>query len=80
MIEFLIEQELPFVVVLTKADKLSASQRKQRLQELQEELPYADQILQIPFSAQTGEGVDQIKEVIAQIEQEDLEESDMQTE
>ena len=68
MVNFLIDQQLPFVVVLTKADKLSQRERQQRLEALQQELPCADQILMIPFSSQTGEGVDRVKEVVAQIE------------
>ena len=68
MVNFLIDQQLPFVVVLTKADKLSSRERLERLEALQQELPCADQILLIPFSSQTGEGVEQVKEVVAQIE------------
>ena len=62
------DRQLPFVVVLTKADKLSQRERQQRLEALLQELPCADQILMIPFSSQTGEGVDRVKEVVAQIE------------
>ena len=68
MVNFLIDRELPFVVVLTKADKLTAKQRQERLEALGRELPCADQILLIPFSSQTGEGVDKVKEVVAEIE------------
>lgn len=32
MINFLIENEIPFVLVLTKADKLSKKQRSERLE------------------------------------------------
>lgn len=39
MIDFIIESELPFVVVLTKADKLSAAQQLQASGELEQELP-----------------------------------------
>lgn len=69
MVRFLIENELPFVVVLTKKDKLTAKQQKERMEAIYKELPYADQITMIPFSAQTGEGVDAVKKVIAEIEQ-----------
>ncbi len=68
MVNFLIDHELPFVVILTKKDKLSASQQKGRLAALQKELPCADQILMIPFSAEKGDGVEQVKEVIAELE------------
>ena len=64
MINYLIESELPFVIVLTKADKLKKSEREQRRKALMTEIPYADQITMIEFSAETGEGVEQIREII----------------
>lgn len=68
MLQFLIDQEFPFVVVLTKSDKLSKTQREERLEKLQTEIPYAEQITMIPFSAQTGEGVEAIRKVLDEIE------------
>ena len=67
MINFLIDSEIPFVVVLTKADKLKKTQRADRLEKLKTELPCADQITVIPFSAETGEGVEDIREIIEEI-------------
>ena len=67
MINFLIDSEIPFVVVLTKADKLKKTQRADRLEALKTELPCADQITVIPFSAETGEGVEDIREIIEEI-------------
>ncbi len=67
MINFLIDSEIPFVVVLTKADKLKKTQRAERLEKLQNELPCADQITVIPFSAETGEGVEEIRRIIEEI-------------
>ncbi len=64
MIDFLIESEIPFVIVLTKADKLKKSERERRRAALLTEIPYADQITMIEFSAETGEGVEQIREII----------------
>ncbi len=68
MVEFLVENELPFVVVLTKVDKLSASQRKERLEAVREELPWGKQILFLPFSSQTGEGREQLRALLDQLE------------
>lgn len=68
MIDFLIDHELPFAVILTKSDKLNVTQRAERLAALQNELPCADQLTLIPFSAEKGEGVDAVKEIIAEIE------------
>lgn len=67
MIDFLIELELPFVLVLTKKDKLSKTKQQQRLEELQSEIPYADQITMIPFSSETGEGTEEIHKIIEDI-------------
>lgn len=67
MINFLIDNEIPFVIVLTKADKLKKSHREERLTALNDELPYADQITVIPFSAVTGEGTEEIREIIEEI-------------
>ena len=72
MIDFLIDSELPFVVILTKADKLSKTQLAQKLSEL--DLPYMDQITAIPCSAVTGAGIDEVKKIIDSIEEEWLEE------
>lgn len=69
MINFLIDNEIPFAVILTKADKLKKTQRKERLAALQNELPYADQITVIPFSAETGEGVEEIRTIIEEVAQ-----------
>lgn len=68
MVNFLIDREIPFVIILTKKDKLSAKQQQDRLSGLQNEIPCADQITMIPFSAQKGDGVDDVKAVIEEIE------------
>jgi len=70
MINFLIDNEFPFVVVCTKSDKLSKRQQAERLEALQTELPYGDEITIIPFSAKTGDGVEQIKAIIEEMNEE----------
>ncbi len=67
MIEFLVDNELPFVIVLTKADKLSHKERIQRMQAFEKEIPYFSQIHVIPFSSVTREGVSQIQEILKEI-------------
>ncbi len=67
MVNFLIDSEIPFVVILTKADKLSKKQREERRSSLMSELPCAEDITIIEFSAQTGEGRDEIREIIEEI-------------
>lgn len=67
MIDFLIESEIPFVIVLTKADKMKKREREARREALLTEIPYADEITMIEFSAETGEGVDAIREIIESV-------------
>lgn len=67
MINFLIDGGFPFAVILTKADKLNKTQRQNRLESITQELPCGDQIVKIPFSSQTGEGVEAVWEIIEEI-------------
>ena len=71
MVNFLIDSEIPFVVVLTKADKLSKKQREERREALLTELPCAEDITIIEVSAQTGEGRDEIRAIIEEIAESD---------
>ncbi len=67
MIQFLIEAEIPFVVVLTKTDKLNKSERADRLQHIREELPYGNELTLVPFSSVNGEGINELHEIIDEI-------------
>ena len=67
MINYFIDSETPFIVVLTKSDKLTNNQRKIRLIEIIKEIPFGDQIKMISFSSVTGEGVKEIKNIINEI-------------
>lgn len=71
MVNFLIDGGFPFVVVLTKADKLTKKQREERRASLLSELPCAEDITIVEFSAETGEGVDEIRAIIEEIAEED---------
>ena len=63
MIEFLIAHELPFLVLLTKCDKLNKKERAERLSKIREELPCGNQITILPFSGETGEGVSELRAI-----------------
>jgi len=76
MINYLIENEFPFVVILTKKDKLSKKQQQERLENVQSEIPYAEQITMIPFSSETGDGVEQVRGIIEEIAAEEREDID----
>lgn len=67
MVNFLIDSGLPFVVVLTKADKLSKKQRAERRQALLTELPCGEDITIVEFSAETGEGAEELRGIITEI-------------
>lgn len=60
MLGFLQESQLPFVVALTKADKLSRNKQEQQRSRLAKQFGLSrDQI--IVTSAQTGQGIDELK-------------------
>lgn len=67
MINFLIDTETPFVIVLTKADKLKKMERISRMDAFASEIPCFDEIHSIPFSSQTGEGVEELRSIIEDI-------------
>ena len=69
MIDYLIDNEIPFVIVLTKADKLKPTARKERMEAFKTEIPCFEDIHCIPFSAVTGEGVEELKAIIEEIRQ-----------
>lgn len=67
MTDFLIENGLPFIIVLTKADKLNKNQTQERLSKIRDELPCGEDITIIPFSGETGQGVEEIRAIIEEI-------------
>ena len=67
MTNYLIECELPFAVILTKADKLNKTQTSERLKAIRSELPYGDQLTILPCSSQSGAGIEQMRELIEEI-------------
>ena len=64
MMAFMQEKQIPFVVVMTKADKLKVKEYQKRLAESREELKNIGDVPVIPFSSQTGEGVNELKKLI----------------
>lgn len=74
MIDYLIETERPFVIVLTKADKLKKSERISRMEKFAEEIPHFDEIHTVPFSSQTFEGGEELRKIIDDISSQDNDE------
>jgi GTP-binding protein len=64
MINFLIDSELPFIIVLTKSDKLNKREREERMAAFTDEIPCFEDINVIPFSAVTLEGVEDVRAII----------------
>ena len=67
MIDYLIETEKPFIIALTKMDKLNKTERQNRLSSIADEIPCGGDITIVPFSAETGEGVEALREIIEEI-------------
>ncbi len=70
MVDFLIDTEMPFAIVLTKADKLNKTERAARLAALPDELPQYDDLNVTVFSSVTGEGVEPLRALIEEITEE----------
>lgn len=65
MLRFLKDAGISYTIVLTKSDKLNVSETKNRLEQIEEELSdLADNVQIIPFSAQNGQGTEQIRQII----------------
>lgn len=63
MIKYMLHREIPFVVVMTKSDKLKKTQLVKRIEEAEKELEFS--CAKIIFtSAQTGLGFDELKKEI----------------
>ena len=67
MIDFLTEAEIPFVLVLTKSDKLNKSQRRDRLAALEEELADYTGLTIVPYSAENGENAEDLREIVRSV-------------
>ncbi|MDO4730717.1 MAG: ribosome biogenesis GTP-binding protein YihA/YsxC [Clostridia bacterium] len=67
MINFMCDMQLPFVILMTKSDKLNKTNRLKRLEEIKDEFSDFEGITVIPFSSVTGEGSDEIKEIIKSV-------------
>lgn len=64
MLGFLRENKIPFVVALTKSDKLNKTEYAERLSAVQNELDFVEQECVIPFSAVTGAGSETLLQAI----------------
>lgn len=61
MLRFLADSGLPFVIVLTKADKLNKTQLATRLREVEEEMNFLPNgVLKLPVSSTNGSGIEEL--------------------
>lgn len=67
MANYLIESEMPFIVLLTKSDKLNKTKREERLKAFAEELPSGEEVTMLPVSSETGEGIEALRDIIADV-------------
>ncbi len=69
MLKFLVEMQLPFFIVFTKSDKLNKTERANQEKMFSEVLDFVpESIKRIPFSALKGEGVEEIKNYLRELE------------
>lgn len=64
MIEFLKACELPFVIALTKADKVSKNQANKRIAALRKQLDLGPEVEMILTSSEKGTGMDALRKTI----------------
>ncbi|MEG2531334.1 MAG: ribosome biogenesis GTP-binding protein YihA/YsxC [Raoultibacter sp.] len=64
MIEFLTGCELPFMIALTKADKMSKSQASNRMVAIRQQLKIAPDFPLVVTSAENGTGIDKLRTMI----------------
>lgn len=67
MINYLIDTEMPFVLILTKADKLKRTEREKRMKAFRDEIPCFDDMHVVPFSSITFEGVEELREIVEEV-------------
>ena len=66
MIRFLYDSGLPFIVVMTKSDKLNKSEYAAQLEAISKQLAEFDNVGLYPFSALSGDGAEAIEAAIMQ--------------
>lgn len=64
MIEFLKACELPFVIALTKADKVSKNQANKQIAALRKQLDLGPEVPMILTSSEKGTGMDELRKTI----------------
>ena len=80
MVDFLIENEFPFVVILTKADKLSTNKIKEMQKVITKSLNCDENLTTIPFSSMTGQGVKELWDIVDDLLSDEEDENEQEEE
>ena len=64
MMSYLNAYSIPYIIVLTKSDKLSEPKIKLRMEELIKEIPNFNNIKSVIFSSLSRRGLDELKNLI----------------
>ena len=64
MIEYMVECKIPFIVALTKADKLNKTERMNQLESICSVVAKYGNIPVVPFSATKGDGTEELRNLI----------------
>ncbi len=64
MVNYLIDSECPFMILFTKADKLSRAQLEARMEDFAAAIPCFSDIKYILTSSETGLGIDKLRELV----------------
>ena len=67
MLNFMRECEIPFIIALTKCDKLNKTEFNARLEALETELAEYSDIVKIPCSSVKGDGIEAVKAEIEKV-------------
>ncbi len=66
MMSYLLSRELPFAVVLTKADKLSKNKQNQMSSKIRKQLDLPQEVKILTTSSEKNEGIEELRQFIAQ--------------
>lgn len=64
MMEYMADTGIPYILVLTKADKLNKTERALRLSSLEKELADFEGLQVVPYSAVTREGAEELLDIL----------------
>lgn len=71
MINQLIDSEIPFIIVFTKADKLNKTEHQNRMLAFANEIPCFEDICKIAVSVKNSEGLEDLQNIFSEIIEED---------